>query len=269
MQQINVRAVGPGEERSGHRKHRASRRKNGTPLRVKDIAVVAQGPKIRLGQYRQARFIGQDGKILDNDDVVAGIVLLRKGADGDSTLEAIHEKVKELNDARFCRRASRSFRSSIAATWCIFTTHTVLHNLTEGIILVVDHSVSVSGQCSRRAHRLADHSVLAAVRGDLSEAEGHPCESAVAGRAGFRHGGGRRRGDGGKHRASPGPPHGSRQAASRASRFARRRMKSSGRFFTPSASSSPPTSRSSRCNASKAACSSRWRGPSPSRCWAR
>ena len=33
-----------------------------------------------------------DGKIVDNDDVVEGIVLLRKGADSDSTLEAIHER---------------------------------------------------------------------------------------------------------------------------------------------------------------------------------
>ena len=29
--------------------------KNGTPLQVKDIAVVAQGPKIRLGQFARAQ----------------------------------------------------------------------------------------------------------------------------------------------------------------------------------------------------------------------
>jgi heavy metal efflux system protein len=65
--------------------------------------VVEQGPKIRLGQFASA-IHRADGKILDNDDVVSGIVLLRKGADSDSTLEAIHAKVKELNTA-FCRPA--------------------------------------------------------------------------------------------------------------------------------------------------------------------
>ncbi len=40
----------------------------------------------------------QDGKIIDNDDVVEGIVLLRKGANSDATLVGIHEKVNELNE---------------------------------------------------------------------------------------------------------------------------------------------------------------------------
>jgi cobalt-zinc-cadmium resistance protein CzcA len=59
--------------------------KGGTPLRVKDIAVVAQGPKIRLGQFARA-IHREDGKIVDNDDVVSGIVLLRKGANADEAL---------------------------------------------------------------------------------------------------------------------------------------------------------------------------------------
>ena len=52
--------------------------KNGTPLRVRDIAVVSQGPKIRLGQFAKA-IRHEDGKLIDNDDVVSGIALLRKG----------------------------------------------------------------------------------------------------------------------------------------------------------------------------------------------
>ncbi len=59
--------------------------KNGTPLRVKDIGEVAQGPKIRLGQFARA-IHREDGKIIDNDDVVSGIVLLRKGANADEAL---------------------------------------------------------------------------------------------------------------------------------------------------------------------------------------
>ena len=51
-----------------------------------------------------------------------------------------------------------------------YTTHTVLHNLTEGIVLVVDDSVPVPGKCARRADRRADDSVFAAVRRHLPAA---------------------------------------------------------------------------------------------------
>jgi cobalt-zinc-cadmium resistance protein CzcA len=64
---------------------------------VKDIALVTQGPRIRLGQIGKA-IHRADGSVLDNDDVVEGIVLLRKGANADETLAALHKKVKELND---------------------------------------------------------------------------------------------------------------------------------------------------------------------------
>src|SRR6202050_4532332 len=71
--------------------------KNGTPIHVRDIATTAQGSKIRLGQFAQA-IHREDGKIIDNDDVVSGIVLLRKGANADEALRGIHAQVKELND---------------------------------------------------------------------------------------------------------------------------------------------------------------------------
>src|ERR1700687_233576 len=108
--------------------------KNGTALRVKDIAVVAQGPKVRLGQFGRA-IHRQDGKILDNDDVVSGIVLLRKGADSDTTLEAIHAKTQDLNEHLLppgVKVVPFLDRSELLH----LTTHTVMHNLTEGIILV-------------------------------------------------------------------------------------------------------------------------------------
>jgi cobalt-zinc-cadmium resistance protein CzcA len=49
---------------------------NGTPLRISDIAQVEQGPKIRLGKIGKA-IHRVDGKVLDNDDTIEGIVLLR------------------------------------------------------------------------------------------------------------------------------------------------------------------------------------------------
>jgi len=108
--------------------------KNGTALRMADIATIEQGPKTRLGQFAKA-IHRLDGKIVDNDDVVSGIVLLRKGANSDATLGAIHAKVKELNEQVLPHGVNVVpflDRSDLVH----FTTHTVEHNLAEGIILV-------------------------------------------------------------------------------------------------------------------------------------
>ncbi len=84
LQQINIREV--GLVKTVHDiENTVLMTKNGTPLHVKDIAVVQQGPKIRLGQFARA-IRHEDGKIVDNDDVVSGIVLLRKGAEADAAL---------------------------------------------------------------------------------------------------------------------------------------------------------------------------------------
>src|SRR5271155_3371636 len=109
--------------------------KTGTPLGVKDIAVVSQGPKIRLGQFARA-IHREDGKIIDNEDVVSGIVLLRKGANADEALSGIQTKVKELNE-RILPPGVKVVPFIDRSDLLHYTTHTVLHNLTEGIILVV------------------------------------------------------------------------------------------------------------------------------------
>src|SRR5580700_5119392 len=96
LQQINIAEVGLIRDVSDI-ENTVLLTKSGTPLHVRDIAVVEQGPKIRLGQFARARH-REDGKIIDNPDVVSGIVLLRKGAEADAALVGIHEKVKELND---------------------------------------------------------------------------------------------------------------------------------------------------------------------------
>jgi cobalt-zinc-cadmium resistance protein CzcA len=133
LQQVNVRAVGL-VDRSQDIAETVILTKNGTPIRVKDIAVVAQGPKIRLGQFAKA-IHREDGKIIDNDDVVSGIVLLRKGAAADTALQGIHKKVDELNDHILppgVKIVPFIDRSELVH----FTSHTVIHNLTEGMILV-------------------------------------------------------------------------------------------------------------------------------------
>jgi len=133
LQQINVRSIGL-VNRAQDIEQTVILTKNGTPLRVKDIAVVSQGPKIRLGQFARA-IHHEDGKIVDNDDVVSGIVLLRKGAPAEAALRGINEKVKELNDHILppgVKVVPFIDRSDLVH----FTTHTVLHNLLEGMILV-------------------------------------------------------------------------------------------------------------------------------------
>jgi cobalt-zinc-cadmium resistance protein CzcA len=134
---------------------------NGTALKVSDVATVAQGPKIRLGQIGKT-YRRTDGKLDDNDDTVEGVLLLQKGENSDETLVGIHEKVKELNGtpAEPAQPAGwhdgwyHSAKPAVAAVpgtlppgvkivpfldrsdLLKLTTHTVLHNLTEGIILV-------------------------------------------------------------------------------------------------------------------------------------
>jgi cobalt-zinc-cadmium resistance protein CzcA len=171
-QQVNVREV--GLFRNVHDiQETVLKSQNGAPVRVKDIATVVQGPKIRLGQIGKTCRFGitppsesgasfsatdpcvnhfidangkpiagqpiihhEDGKLIDNDDVVEGIVLLQKGVDSDGVLEGIHAKVNELNDHVLppgVKIVPFLDRSELLH----YTTHTVLHNLTEGIVLVV------------------------------------------------------------------------------------------------------------------------------------
>ncbi|MGC1870709.1 MAG: CusA/CzcA family heavy metal efflux RND transporter [Acidobacteriaceae bacterium] len=134
LQQINVREVGLVKNIQDI-ENTVITSKTGTPLRVKDIAEVTQGPEIRLGQFGRA-IRRQDGKILDDDDVVSGIVAMQKGADAQPTLEGIHQEVKELND-RILPPGVKIVPFIDRSDLLHFTTHTVLHNLTEGIVLVV------------------------------------------------------------------------------------------------------------------------------------
>jgi len=133
-QQLNVREVGQVNDVRDI-ENIVLTAKNGTPLHVSDIATVQQGPKIRLGQFARA-IHREDGKIIDDDDVVSGIVLLRKGANADDALAGIHAKVKELND-RILPSGVKVIPFSDRSDLLRYTTNTVLHNLTEGMILVV------------------------------------------------------------------------------------------------------------------------------------
>jgi cobalt-zinc-cadmium resistance protein CzcA len=150
QQQINVQEVGLFTNVHDI-EQTALKAANGTPLRVSDIARVVQGPKIRLGQIGKTckpaddtcTYLGDkpkiirrdDGELLNDDDVVEGVVLLQKGANSDETLAGIHAKVAELNDhvlPKGVKIVPFLDRSDLLR----LTTHTVLDNLTKGILLV-------------------------------------------------------------------------------------------------------------------------------------
>src|SRR5262249_49477086 len=89
----------------------------------------------RLGQIGRA-YHRADGVVEDDDDVVEGIVFLRKGADTATMLEHLHDMIARLNEQILppgVRIVPYLDRDDLVH----YTTHTVMHNLTEGMILVV------------------------------------------------------------------------------------------------------------------------------------
>ena len=133
QQALNVRAVGLMQT-TDDIAATVIKSVNGTPVRVRDLAVVVQAPKVRLGQLGKT-IHREDGTVIDDRDVVEGIVLLRKGAEADATLDALHAKIDQLNHGllpqgvRFVPHLDRS-------DLVHYTTHTVLRNLTDGLLLV-------------------------------------------------------------------------------------------------------------------------------------
>src|SRR6202163_1033454 len=133
LQQMNVRTLGlVGNVHDIEQT--VLKTQTGTALRVKDIAEVIQGPKIRLGHMARANHM-EDGRIIDEPDIIQGIVLMRKAAEEQSTLDAIHRKVDELNNGILppgVKVVPMLDRSDLLH----FTLNTVMHNLVEGMILV-------------------------------------------------------------------------------------------------------------------------------------
>ena len=133
MQQMNVRTLGLFGS-TNDIEQTVLKTQSGTALRVRDIAEVTQGPKIRLGHMARANHM-EDGRIIDEPDIIQGAVLMRKGAEEQPTLDAIHKKVEELNNGILppgVKVVPMLDRSDLLH----FTLHTVMHNLVEGMILV-------------------------------------------------------------------------------------------------------------------------------------
>src|SRR5580658_6896035 len=133
LQQMNVRGLGLYRNLQDI-EQTVLTAKNGTAIRVKDIAVVEMGPRIRLGHMARATH-RPDGVIVDEPDVIQGSVLMLKGAEEQPTLDGIHDKVKQLND-RILPEGVKIIPMLDRSDLLHFTLHTIEHNLIEGMVLV-------------------------------------------------------------------------------------------------------------------------------------
>lgn len=99
--------------------------RNGSPIYVKDVAKVSPGAFPRLG------VAGQDG----DDDIVQGIILMRKGENPSEVLEDVKERIAIIN-ARYLPKGVQ-VEVFYDRTWLMNKTlKTVFGNLVEGALLV-------------------------------------------------------------------------------------------------------------------------------------
>jgi heavy metal efflux system protein len=99
---------------------------NGLPIRISDVAGVTVGYQPRLG------IVGQD----DADDIVQGIVLMRRGAQSLPTITRVAAEIDKINSGSVLPPGVRIERIYDRRELISVTTHTVLHNMVLGIVLV-------------------------------------------------------------------------------------------------------------------------------------
>jgi cobalt-zinc-cadmium resistance protein CzcA len=97
----------------------------GVPVLVKNVADVIQSDLPRVGQVGLNK----------NDDVVEGIVVMRKGENPSEVLARVKAKIEELNTRILPGdvKMETFYDRDVLMT---YTTHTVMHNLVEGIVFV-------------------------------------------------------------------------------------------------------------------------------------
>jgi cobalt-zinc-cadmium resistance protein CzcA len=98
----------------------------GTPVFVGDVAKVIVGNKPRLG------IAGRD----DQDDIVQGIVLMRRGQQSLPTIQRVKAEVEKINTSGVLPPGVQIQRIYDRSDLINLTTHTVLFNLVFGMVLV-------------------------------------------------------------------------------------------------------------------------------------
>jgi len=100
---------------------------NGTAVLVKDVATVTVGEQPRLG------IAGEN----DDDDIVQGIVLMRRGEQSTPTITRVEELVASINKSTILPPGVKIERIYDRKDLIETTTKTVLENMVLGIVLIV------------------------------------------------------------------------------------------------------------------------------------
>ena len=99
----------------------------GAPVLVRDVASVSIGHQPRLG------IAGMN----EDDDIVQGIVLMRRGEESTPAIEAVKAEVARIEAAGILPPGVKIERIYDRADLIAVTTHTVLHNMVFGIALIL------------------------------------------------------------------------------------------------------------------------------------
>ena len=103
---------------------------HGTPVLISDVASVSVSHLPRLG------IAGQNTAGVDADDIVQGIVLMRRGAQSVKTIRAVEREVEHINASGILPPGVHIERIYDRSELIGVTTHTVLHNMLFGIVLI-------------------------------------------------------------------------------------------------------------------------------------
>jgi cobalt-zinc-cadmium resistance protein CzcA len=126
QQQVVVRGVGLLQTLDDIR-HTVVAANNGVPVRVSDVATVQIGHADRLGQVQFDK----------SDDIVQGIIVMRRGGNASDVLVRLRERIASLNSSGQLPDGVKIKPFYDRQNLLDLTVHTVAHTLLVGIVLVI------------------------------------------------------------------------------------------------------------------------------------
>ncbi|MDR3533599.1 MAG: efflux RND transporter permease subunit, partial [Rhodopila sp.] len=99
---------------------------NGSPVLLRDVGTVTVGHQPRLG------IAGQD----NDDDIVQGIVLMRRGDESLPTIRRVEAEIEKINDSNILPPGVHIEKIYDRSELINVTTRTVVHNMIYGVVLI-------------------------------------------------------------------------------------------------------------------------------------
>lgn len=99
---------------------------HGVPVLLRDVATITVGNQPRLG------IAGMN----DEDDIVQGIVLMRRGGESMPTIKKVEAEVAHINNSNLLPPGVQLEQIYDRSDLIGITTHTVLHNMVVGVLLI-------------------------------------------------------------------------------------------------------------------------------------